>query len=103
MTSATRRHSPTHTKVSFRFPVQSEYLNPSGTLHGAAQCLFFDVCTTFCLGPIARAPDFWTTFGVTRSLNVNYLRPAKEGEVLVLECEVGALLLLKGGDGGWKC
>lgn len=88
MTSATM-HSPTHTKIAFRFPVQREYLNPGGTLHGAAQTLFFDVCTTFLLGPLARPPDFWTTYGISRSLNVVYLRPAREGDILTLDCEVG--------------
>jgi acyl-coenzyme A thioesterase 13 len=86
--TAASKHSPTHTQVTFRFPVQREYLNPGGTLHGAAQSLFFDVCTTWLLGPIARKPDYWCSFGTSRSLNVVYLRPAREGDVLTLECEV---------------
>jgi hypothetical protein len=86
--TAAFKHSPTHTQVTFRFPVQREYLNPGGTLHGAAQSLFFDVCTTWLLGPIARKPDYWCSFGTSRSLNVVYLRPAREGDVLTLECEV---------------
>ncbi|KAM0719688.1 hypothetical protein Q7P37_003819 [Cladosporium fusiforme] len=99
MTSAVK-YSPTQSRVTFRFVVQPEYLNPAGFLHGAAHTLFFDVCTTFCLGPLARAPDFWVTFGVSRSLQVSFLRPAAEGEMLVMECEtvdVGKrLALLKG-------
>jgi hypothetical protein len=91
--TAAFKHSPTHTQVTFRFPVQREYLNPGGTLHGAAQSLFFDVCTTWLLGPIARKPDYWCSFGTSRSLNVVYLRPAREGDVLVLECEVSLCVL----------
>jgi hypothetical protein len=101
--TAAFKHSPTHTQVTFRFPVQREYLNPGGTLHGAAQSLFFDVCTTWLLGPIARKPDYWCSFGTSRSLNVVYLRPAREGDVLTLECEVSfvpffILLLSLSGD-----
>lgn len=85
---AATQHSPTHTQATFKFPVLREYLNPGGVLHGAAQSLFFDACTTFLLLPIARAPDFWTTYGISRSLNVMYFRPAYEGDVLTMECEV---------------
>jgi acyl-coenzyme A thioesterase 13 len=82
------QHSPTHTQMTFQFRVLPEYLNPSGTLHGASQSLFFDACTTMLLGPIARPPEFWTTYGTSRSLNVMYFRPAYEGDLLTLECEV---------------
>lgn len=82
------QHSPTHTQMTFQFRVQPEYLNPSGSLHGAGQSLFFDACTTMLLGPIARPPEFWTTYGTSRSLNVMYFRPAYEGDLLTLECEV---------------
>ena len=94
--TAAFKHSPTHTQVTFRFPVQREYLNPGGTLHGAAQSLFFDVCTTWLLGPIARKPDYWCSFGTSRSLNVVYLRPAREGDVLTLACEVSFLMCSSG-------
>ena len=82
------QHSPTHTQMTFQFRVLPEYLNPSGSLHGAGQSLFFDACTTMLLGPIARPPDFWTTYGTSRSLNVMYFRPAYEGDLLTLEVEV---------------
>lgn len=82
------QHSPTHTQMTFQFRVSREYLNPSGTLHGASQSLFFDACTTMLLGPIARPSKFWTTYGTSRSLNVMYFRPAHEGDLLTLECEV---------------
>lgn len=82
------QHSPIHTKATFKFAVLREYLNPGGVLQGASQSLFFDACTILLLVPIARAPDFWTTFGTSRSLNVMYFRPAYEGDILTLECEV---------------
>jgi acyl-coenzyme A thioesterase PaaI-like protein len=82
------QHSPTSTQMTFQFRVLPEYLNPGGTLHGAAQSLFFDACTVMLMGPIARPPEFWTTYGTSRSLNVVYFRPAYEGDLLTLECEV---------------
>lgn len=85
---AATQYSPAHTQCTFKFPVLREYLNPGGTLHGAAQSLAFDVCTSFLLLMIARPPDFWTTYGTSRSLNVMYFRPAYEGDILTLECEV---------------
>lgn len=87
VTSAVQ-YSPTQSKVSFRFAVHPEYLNPGKTLAGAAQTLFHDVCTMYCLGPLAREPDFWCSHGTSRSFNVNLLRPAREGDVLTMECEV---------------
>jgi len=37
--------------------------------------------------PIAR-PGFWLFAGVTRTLNVTYLRPVPQGEEILIECEV---------------
>ena len=82
------QHSPTHTQMTWQFRVLPEYLNAGDTLNGAAQSLFFDACTTMLLGPIARPPEYWTTFGTSRSFNVVFLRPAFEGDLLTLECEV---------------
>ncbi|KAI5848800.1 HotDog domain-containing protein [Tricharina praecox] len=56
-------------------------------LHGGAASLIFDVCTTCALVPYARR-GFWQFAGVTRSLNVSYLRPAKLGQKVEVRCEV---------------
>lgn len=42
------------------------------------------------LFPVAR-PDFWTFAGVSRTLNVTYLRPIPVGETVIIECEVIAI------------
>ncbi len=79
--------SDTTARAAFRFPVQHEYLNPAQGLHGGLSAGMFDTMTTWTLDPI-RKPGFWSLFGTTRSLNLTYLRPAAEGEMLRMECEV---------------
>ena len=70
-----------------RFPVQHEYLNPAMGLHGGMSAAIFDTGTTWVLDVI-RKPGFWEHFGTTRTLNLTFLRPAAEGEMLRLESEV---------------
>ena len=33
-------------------------------------------------------PGFWSYLGVSRTLNVTYLRPAPEGSTVLVECEI---------------
>jgi acyl-coenzyme A thioesterase 13 len=79
--------SSTMCKATFRFPVQPEFLNPMGTLHAGATSAFFECATTWALFPIARE-GFWKSLGICRTIAFTYLRPAVEGEWLVMECEV---------------
>lgn len=58
-----------------------------GNLHGGCTATLFDVCTTVALAPIAK-PGFWAYAGVTRTLQVTYLRPMAQGDVVLIECEV---------------
>lgn len=87
------RTSDTTCRVVYRFPVQREYLNPGMTLHGGMSAGIYDVGTTWTLNVI-RKPGFWMTFGTSRSLNVTFIRPAVEGEMLRMECEVSLPCLL---------
>lgn len=43
--------------------------------------------TTSALGPIAR-PGFWAYLGVSRTLNVTYLRPVPVGSKVIIESTV---------------
>ncbi|SMR46379.1 unnamed protein product [Zymoseptoria tritici ST99CH_1A5] len=78
--------SETMSRATFRFPVQPEFLNPMGTLHAGATSAFFECATTWALFPIAK-PGFWKSLGICRTISFTYLRPAVQGEVLLVECE----------------
>jgi uncharacterized protein (TIGR00369 family) len=84
LTQFTRR-SPTTSAAIFTFKVDRFYCNFSGNLHGGAQATIYDVLTSIALQAIGTR-DFWLNAGVSRSLNVTYLRPAPEG--ILVECDV---------------
>lgn len=91
--------TPKTAKAVFAFTVDRSLCNASLNLHGGAQATIFDVCTSLAAQAIGKE-GFWLNAGVSRVLTVNYLRPAPEGEALLLECEVvhlgKTLALLKG-------
>lgn len=74
---------------TFTFRVESYYCNGSGNLHGGAQSMMYDICSSLVLQSIGKR-GFWINAGVSRVLTVNYLRPAPEGTELEMECEVVA-------------
>lgn len=73
--------------VTFEMNVLPEYGNRMGNMHGGAVALVFDMCTTVCTGPIAER-NFWWFGGVSRKLDLTFLRPVKVGSTIVIECEV---------------
>ncbi|KAI3323993.1 Thioesterase/thiol ester dehydrase-isomerase [Xylariaceae sp. AK1471] len=79
--------SPPHPQVTFRLTVQPLYANALGSLHGGCASTIFDICTTYPLQMISR-PGFWRYGGVSRTLNVTYLRPVPVGATIDIECEV---------------
>ena len=82
--TATAAPLPTAT---FELTVVPEFGNRIGRMHGGAVALLFDMCTTMTVAPAARS-DFWHFGGVSRKLDVTYLRPAEVGRTVVVECEV---------------
>ena len=46
-----------------------------------------DYCTSYCLITIARS-GFWEHLGISLNMNITYFNPAREGDVLLMECEV---------------
>ena len=59
-------------------------------LHGGCTATIFDFCTTTALFPMSK-PGFWEYAGVSRTLNVTYLKGVPVGEVCMVECEVVAI------------
>lgn len=73
--------------ATFKFKVDEYYCNGSDNLHGGAQATIFDILTSVALQAIG-TPDFWVTPGVSRTLNVTYLRPAPLGSEVLCEVEI---------------
>jgi len=68
-----------HPSCLLELDMTSEYANLNEVVHGGAAALVFDMCTTLSLCPIAR-PGYWDFMGgVTRTLNVSYLKAIPSG------------------------
>ena len=74
-------------KASLEVFVDKALANPMGNMHGGAVALLVDMATSIAMAIISE-PGWWVFSGVSRTLNVTFLRPAREGETLLLECEV---------------
>ena len=77
-------------KVRYEFTCQLHHTNGHGNLHGGCASTIFDICTSTALIPISK-PGFWQFVGVSRTLNVTYLKPVAVGETVIIECEVVAI------------
>lgn len=56
-------------------------------VHGGCIATLFDTTTTAALLPNSK-PGFWSAAGVSRTLNVTYLRPVPVGTTVIIENEV---------------
>jgi acyl-coenzyme A thioesterase 13 len=74
-------------KTVFEYRVNENHVNGFGNLHGGCCATIFDWTTTTALIPISR-PGFWNYLGVSRTLNVTYLRPIPKNEIVIIENEV---------------
>ncbi|KAI9893309.1 MAG: hypothetical protein M1814_000439 [Vezdaea aestivalis] len=82
--SVSKEPSP---NVVFSFTVQESMTNRLGTLHGGATATLFDNLTTAVL-PLVAKEGFWMRMGVSRNLNVTYLKPAIVGDIVLVECDI---------------
>ena len=79
--------SSAHPSITFSFTVQPEHCNRLQNLHGGCSATLFDFCTTLPLALVNR-PGFWQFMGVSRTLNVTYVRPVPAGAEVLLHCEI---------------
>jgi len=74
--------------ASFEFVITEKYGNVNGVMHGGAAGVLFDMFTTSALGPIAR-PGYWDFLGgVTRTLNISYLKAIPIGTTILINSTV---------------
>jgi len=73
--------------TTFSILVTPNFQNPRGFMHGGAQALLVDMCTTMAVAPLS-SEEFWHFGGLTRTLNVTCLKPVPGGEVVYVDCEV---------------
>lgn len=78
---------PKHPKCTFSYTVVQENLNSMGNMHGGCTASIFDWCTTMPVCMV-NTPDFWWYLGVSRTLNVTYLKPIPVGDSILIECEL---------------
>ena len=84
----------THTqpaRATFHITIPETYVNTpdlaNPTIHGGAIAQWFDGTTSMVLLCVKNVwPDTWS--GVTRNLNVSYMRPPVQGEEIAIETEV---------------
>ncbi|OJD39085.1 thioesterase family protein [Diplodia corticola] len=87
--------------VQFELTIGNEFSNLNDVMHGGAAGVIFDMATTSALNPLSR-PDFWFFMGgVTRTLNISYLRAVPLGTTVLLTSrvvQVGKTMAMIKGD-----
>lgn len=73
--------------AGFEFKVVRPLCNRLDNMHGGAISLTYDMCTTMTMAPASKI-DFWFFGGVSRTLSITFLRPAKIGMDVIVECEL---------------
>lgn len=74
-------------KATFSFTVARIHSNGSPNMHGGAISTLFDWATSMPLALICK-PGYWSYLGVTRTLDVTYLRPVPVGSEVIVEAEL---------------
>ncbi|KAK6350793.1 hypothetical protein TWF718_003979 [Orbilia javanica] len=87
---AVRASLTPNASATFNFFIKDEYTNRSGNLHGGCTASIFDVATSMIL-VLVQKEGFWMRWGVSRTLNVSYLRPVPAGITVQVHCEVVSL------------
>lgn len=75
-----------HPTVLFELDVTKAYINLNRVMHGGAAATIFDMTTMLCLAPVQR-PGYWEFMGgVSRSINMSYLKAVPIGITVRLRC-----------------
>ncbi|KAK7512391.1 HotDog domain-containing protein [Phyllosticta citriasiana] len=72
----------------YELTVSKEFSNLNDVMHGGAYGVVFDMATTSALNPLARPGFYFFMGGVTRVLNISYLRGVPIGTVVLLSSKV---------------
>ena len=84
-----------------RPPVDAGHARGDRGRSTGAQAAAHDNCTGWALLTIAK-PGHWAALGSSRTLNISYLAAAQEGDVLLLEAKVRALLVFAPFNSGYR-
>ncbi|KAK8247755.1 HotDog domain-containing protein [Phyllosticta capitalensis] len=72
----------------YEFTVSEDFSNLNDVMHGGAYGVVFDMATTSALNPLARPGFYFFLGGVTRTLNISYLRGVPIGTKVLLSSKV---------------
>ncbi|KAF3403020.1 hypothetical protein DPV78_003841 [Talaromyces pinophilus] len=68
--------------------IDETWCNMNGVLHGGAYGVIFDMCTAISMQTVSR-PGYWEFLaGVTRTLNISYLKAIPLGTTIRINCQV---------------
>ncbi|KAF1981808.1 thioesterase family protein-like protein [Aulographum hederae CBS 113979] len=70
--------------VLFEMTIGKNFSNLNDVMHGGAAGVIFDMSTTTALGPLSRPGFYYFLGGVTRTLNISYLRAVPTGTTVRL-------------------
>ncbi|KAH8704033.1 HotDog domain-containing protein [Talaromyces proteolyticus] len=72
----------------WEFTADETWCNINGVLHGGAYALIFDMCTALTMQTVSKA-GYWDFLGgVSRTLNISYLKGIPLGTKVCIRCQV---------------
>ncbi|PGH00156.1 hypothetical protein GX51_05969 [Blastomyces parvus] len=72
----------------WELPITDYWANLNGVVHGGAYGVIFDMCTAISMSPVSRDGYWEFLAGVTRSLNISYLKAVPIGTTVYIRTKV---------------